>query len=273
MEAGKDLVPLLLSALALGSLLLWNFLIGRLAYWTGAEQYSSLGIAFVVAWHVALVLSLLSLSLLGWRLNSLRGVWIVCAVMAVLDAVLCGMRLGIADFHWLELGAASLLIGIRYGIGFACWIVFCGGWSGLSLLKAGAGALLVAGGAYGAIDLLGMAAAPLVPFAFGCLSVASLVLLSRYWSDAGARREVVTRGFAEAKLPSLVLVALLALAMQMVTVTLPQLSEWGISTVVAGAMLFVLVALKAKVVADDVAAYFFIVGLVSALIGVILVLD
>ena len=38
-------------------------------------------------------------------------------------------------------------------------------------------------------------------------------------------------------------------------------------------MLFVLVALKAKVVADDVAAYFFIVGLVSALIGVILVLD
>lgn len=72
MEAGKDLVPLLLSALALGSLLLWNFLIGRLAYWTGAEQYSSLGIAFVVAWHVALVLSLLSLSLLGWRLNSLR---------------------------------------------------------------------------------------------------------------------------------------------------------------------------------------------------------
>lgn len=119
MEAGKDLVPLLLSALALGSLLLWNFLIGRLAYWTGAEQYSSLGIAFVVAWHVALVLSLLSLSLLGWRLNSLRGVWIVCAVMAVLDAVLCGMRLGIADFHWLELGAASLLIGIRYGIGFA----------------------------------------------------------------------------------------------------------------------------------------------------------
>ena len=89
MEAGKDLVPLLLSALALGSLLLWNFLIGRLAYWTGAEQYSSLGIAFVVAWHVALVLSLLSLSLLGWRLNSLRGVWIVCAVMAVLDAVLC----------------------------------------------------------------------------------------------------------------------------------------------------------------------------------------
>ena len=61
--------------------------------------------------------------------------------------------------------------------------------------------------------------------------------------------------------------------MQMVTVTLPQLSEWGISTVVAGAMLFVLVALKAKVVADDVAAYFFIVGLVSALIGVILVLD
>lgn len=53
MEAGKDLVPLLLSALALGSLLLWNFLIGRLAYWTGAEQYSSLGIAFVVAWHVA----------------------------------------------------------------------------------------------------------------------------------------------------------------------------------------------------------------------------
>lgn len=136
--AGKDLVPLLLSALALGSLLLWNFLIGRLAYWTGAEQYSSLGIAFVVAWHVALVLSLLSLSLLGWRLNSLRGVWIVCAVMAVLDAVLCGMRLGIADFHWLELGAASLLIGIRYGIGFACWIVFCGGWSGLSLLKAGA---------------------------------------------------------------------------------------------------------------------------------------
>lgn len=35
MEAGKDLVPLLLSALALGSLLLWNFLIGRLAYWTG----------------------------------------------------------------------------------------------------------------------------------------------------------------------------------------------------------------------------------------------
>lgn len=94
MEAGKDLVPLLLSALALGSLLLWNFLIGRLAYWTGAEQYSSLGIAFVVAWHVALALSLLSLSLLGWRLNSLRGVWIVCAVMAVLDAVLCGMRLG-----------------------------------------------------------------------------------------------------------------------------------------------------------------------------------
>ena len=88
MEAGKDLVPLLLSALALGSLLLWNFLIGRLAYWTGAEQYSSLGIAFVVAWHVALVLSLLSLSLLGWRLNSLRGAWIVCAVMAVLDAVL-----------------------------------------------------------------------------------------------------------------------------------------------------------------------------------------
>ena len=193
--------------------------------------------------------------------------------MVVLDAVLCGMRLGIADFHWLELGAASLLIGIRYGIGFACWIVFCGGWSGLSLLKAGAGALLVAGGAYGAIDLLGMADAPLVPFAFGCLTVASLVLLSRYWSDAGARREVVTRGFAEAKLPSLVLVALLALAMQMVTVTLPQLSEWGISTVVAGAMLFVLVALKAKVVADDVAAYFFIVGLVSALIGVILVLD
>ena len=61
--------------------------------------------------------------------------------------------------------------------------------------------------------------------------------------------------------------------MQMVTVTLPQLSEWGISTVVAGAMLFVLVALKAKVVADDVAAYFFIVGLVSALIGVILVFD
>lgn len=118
-----------------------------------------------------------------------------------------------------------------------------------------------------------MADAPLVPFAFGCLTVASLVLLSRYWSDAGARREVVTRGFAEAKLPSLVLVALLALAMQMVTVTLPQLSEWGISTVVAGAMLFVLVALKAKVVADDVAAYFFIVGLVSALIGVILVLD
>lgn len=273
MEAGKDLVPLLLSALALGSLLLWNFLIGRLAYWTGAEQYSSLGIASVVAWHVALVLSLLSLSLLGWRLNSLRGVWIVCAVMAVLDAVLCGMRLGIADFHWLELGAASLLIGIRYGIGFACWIVFCGGWSGLSLLKAGAGALLVTGGAYGAIDLLGMADAPLVPFAFGCLTVASLVLLSRYWSDAGARREVVTRGFAEAKLPSLVLVALLALAMQMVTVTLPQLSEWGISTVVAGAMLFVLVALKAKVVADDVAAYFFIVGLVSALIGVILVFD